>query len=87
MNPLFKKRFITPKESDTPSTIVSFTRGYLHYDNGVFTLSFLNKEGLIFNADELEELAKVILTSLAASDVDMTEIRESITEFFNGGGQ
>ena len=85
MNPLFKKR--SSKESDTPSNIVSFTRGYLHHDNGVFALSFLNKEGLIFNADELEELAKVILTSLAASDVDMTEIRESITEFFNGGGQ
>jgi len=79
MNPFFKKK------SDTPSCFVSFTRGYLHHDNGVFTLSFLNKKGLIFNADGLEELVKVILTSLATSNVDMTEIRESIMEFFNGG--
>ena len=93
MRSLFRRR--THKETDSPSTIILTSAGYVHYDgDGLYSVSSVSwnpkSHEQYYNRNSIVELTQSLMTILIASGMSGSELKNILMEFFKDtedGGQ
>ena len=83
------------KETDSPSTIILTSTGYIHYDGDeVFSISSVSRDPSSYehhyNRIATVELTQALMTILIASGMSKSELKNILMEFFKDtedGGQ
>ena len=83
------------KETDSPSTIILTSTGYVHYDgDGVFSISSVTRDLSSYEHHydriAMVELTQALMTILIASGMSRSELETILMDFFKNtedGGQ
>ncbi len=75
------------EEDDTPSTIITGSFGYLHYDNDVYTISLEPQEKRFtyerhYDLDGIVEIVKCLMTLMIVSGMDPDELQDDLMQAF-----
>jgi len=84
MRSLFRRK--AQKETDFPSMMITTFTGYVHYSNGIYSISSRTQDPSSYeqhyDRTEIVELTQTLMSILIASGMKDSELKNILMEFF-----